>query len=44
MGDRSPKAKDKAKKQDKADKSQKSAAAFAKAHPAPPPVARKGGK
>ncbi|HTE52592.1 MAG TPA: hypothetical protein VK698_17190 [Kofleriaceae bacterium] len=35
MGDRSPKAKDKAKKQDTAGKSQKKAAAFAKAHPVP---------
>jgi hypothetical protein len=35
MGDKSPKAKDKARKQDTAGKKQKKAAAFAKAHPAP---------
>ena len=35
MGDKSPKAKDKHKKQGKADKSQKQATAFAKANPAP---------
>jgi hypothetical protein len=38
MGDRSPKAKDKAKKQDAVGKNQKKAAAFAKTHPAPPVV------
>jgi hypothetical protein len=33
VGDKSPKAKDKSKKQDTADKKQKKAAAFAKANP-----------
>jgi hypothetical protein len=42
MGDRSPKAKDKAKKQGTLDKKQKKAAAFAKAHPAPPVASPKG--
>ena len=44
MGDKSPKAKDKAKKQDTADKNQKNAAAFAKAHPVPPGGEKKGGR
>ena len=35
MGDKSPKAKDKHKKQDTAGKNQKKATAFAKANPAP---------
>jgi hypothetical protein len=38
MGDKSPKAKDKAKKQDTVDKNQKKATAFAKANPVPAPV------
>ncbi len=42
MGDKSPKAKDKARKQDVAGKNQKKAAAFAKANPAPPVVPPKG--
>jgi hypothetical protein len=42
MGDKSPKAKEKARKQDTVGKSQKKAAAFDKAHPAPPPVVKKG--
>ncbi len=35
MGDKSPKSKEREKKQAATDKSQKQAAAFAKAHPAP---------
>ncbi len=42
MGDKSPKAKDKAKKQDAAGKKQKKAADFAKAHPTPPIAVPKG--
>ncbi len=42
MGDKSPKAKSKLKKQDAADKDQKKASAFAKAHPAPGAQAKKG--
>jgi hypothetical protein len=42
MGDKSPKAKDRAKKQDTADKNQKSAAAVAKASKASAGVAKKG--
>ncbi len=42
MGDKSPKAKDKAKKQDTAGKNQKKAADFAKSHPAPPGATPKG--
>ena len=42
MGDKSPKAKDKLKKQDKADKNQKKASALAKANPAPGGAAKKG--
>lgn len=42
MGDKSPKSKDKKKKQDSAEKSQKKAAAFAKANPAPGVPAKKG--
>jgi hypothetical protein len=41
MGDKSPKAKEKSKKQDAAGKSQKKAAAFAKAAPPPTSAARK---
>jgi hypothetical protein len=44
MGDKSPKAKDKARKQDTAGKSQKKAAAFSKAHPAPPAIAKPKGR
>ncbi len=42
MGDKSPKAKDKAKKQGTNDKNQKKAAADAKTKVAPAPVAKKG--
>ena len=42
MGDKSPKAKDKAKKQDAAEKNQKKTAAFTKAHPTPGAPAKKG--
>jgi hypothetical protein len=42
MGDKSPKAKDKAKKQDTADKNQKRAAAVAKAAPPAPGAGKKG--
>lgn len=42
MGDKSPKAKDKARKQNAADKSQKKAAAIPKASPAPPVAIPKG--
>jgi hypothetical protein len=42
MGDKSPKAKDRAKKQDTADKNQKKAAAVAKAAPPPPGGLKKG--
>jgi hypothetical protein len=42
MGDKSPKAKDKARKQDAAGKKQKKAAGFAKANPAPPVAVPKG--
>jgi hypothetical protein len=42
MGDKSPKAKDRAKKQDMADKNQKSAAAVAKASQAATGPAKKG--
>jgi hypothetical protein len=42
MGDKSPKAKDKAKKQDAAGKDQKKAAAFTKANPTPSAPAKKG--
>jgi hypothetical protein len=41
MGDKSPKAKDKSKKQDAADKNQKKAAAFAKANPPSPGAGKK---
>jgi len=42
MGDKSPKAKDKHKKQETAGKNQKKAAAFAKTHPAPSAPGKKG--
>ncbi len=42
MGDKSPKAKNKLKKQDSAEKDQKKKSAFAKANPAPSVPARKG--
>jgi|GEM_PF-715855 hypothetical protein len=42
MGDKSPKAKDRAKKQDTADKNQKSAAAVAKANQGSAGAAKKG--
>jgi hypothetical protein len=42
MGDRSPKSKDRQKKQDAADKNQKKAAALAKANPAPAVPGKKG--
>jgi hypothetical protein len=44
MGDKSPKAKDRAKKQDTADKNHKKAAAVAKANPPPAAGAFKKGK
>ncbi len=43
MGDKSPKAKDKARKQDSAGKSQKKADKFAKAHPAAAAVPKQKG-
>jgi hypothetical protein len=42
MGDKSPKSKERQKKQDTADKNQKKAAAFAKANPAPQTPPKKG--
>ena len=42
MGDKSPKAKDKSKKQDNASKDQKKASAFAKANPPVLPGGKKG--
>ncbi len=42
MGDKSPKAKDKHKKQDTADKNQKKATAIAKANPVPGAPVKKG--
>ena len=42
LGDKSPKAKDKAKKQDSVDKNQKKAAAVAKGKQASPGAAKKG--
>jgi hypothetical protein len=42
MGDKNPKSKDKAKKQDTAGKDQKKADAFAKAHPPSPGSGKKG--
>jgi len=42
MGDKSPKAKDRAKKQDTMDKNQKKAAANAKANPPAAGIAKKG--
>jgi hypothetical protein len=42
VGDKSPKAKDRAKKQGVTDKNNKKAAAVAKANP-PPPTGKKGG-
>ncbi|XXT15954.1 hypothetical protein WME94_37480 [Sorangium sp. So ce429] len=42
MGDKSPKAKDRQKKQDTAEKNQKKAAAVAKASPAPAAPTKKG--
>ena len=42
MGDKSPKAKDKLKKQDTAGKNQKKSAAMAKATPVPPAPVKKG--
>jgi hypothetical protein len=42
MGDKSPKSKDKKKKQEAADKNQKKATAFAKANPAPGAPGKKG--
>jgi len=42
MGDKSPKSKDKKKKQDTADKNQKKAADFAKTNPAPGAPVKKG--
>lgn len=44
MGDKSPKAKDKAKKQDNAEKGRKKAAADEKARPKDPPAGAKKGK
>ena len=44
MGDKSPKAKERAKKQDTADKNQKKAAAVAKASPQGPASAGKKGR
>jgi hypothetical protein len=41
MGDKSPKAKEKSRKQDVADKNQKKAAAVAKATPSPSAAAKK---
>jgi hypothetical protein len=42
MGDRSPKSKERQKKQDTADKNQRKAAALAKANPAPARPVKKG--
>ena len=42
MGDRSPKSKEKDKKQDAASKNQKKAEAIAKANPAPPATLKRG--
>lgn len=42
MGDKSPKSKLKDQKQDNVQKGQKKAAAYAKAHPAPPESPKKG--
>jgi hypothetical protein len=42
MGDKSPKSKERQKKQDTAQKDQKKANAFAKAHPAPAVPGKKG--
>jgi hypothetical protein len=42
MGDKSPKSKERLKKQDTAQKGQAKAAAHAKANPAPPPTVKKG--
>ncbi len=42
MGDKSPKSKERLKKQDATEKKQKQVDAFNKAHPAPAPPARKG--
>jgi hypothetical protein len=44
MGDRSPKSKERQKKQDTVDKNQKKAAALAKAHPSPAAQPNKKGK
>ena len=44
MGDKSPKAMNRHKKQDAANKNQKKAAAFAKSNPAPPESLKKKGK
>ena len=44
MGDKSPKAMNRHKKQDAAQKSQKKAAALAKTNPAPPEPVKKKGK
>ena len=44
MGDKSPKSKEKVKKQDAVDKNQKKASAFAKAHPEPSVPGNKKGK
>ncbi len=42
MGDKSPKSKDRLKKQDTANKNQKKSDAYAKAHPKPSMPAKKG--
>ena len=42
MGDKSPKSKDRMKKQDTANKNQKKSDAYAKAHPSPSMPAKKG--
>jgi hypothetical protein len=42
MGDKSPKANERKKKQDKAEKNQKQADAYAKAHPVPVVPGKKG--
>lgn len=44
MGDKSPKSKERNRKQDAAQKSQKKAAAFAKAHPEPAETGKKNKK
>jgi hypothetical protein len=44
MGDKSPKSKERQKKQDATEKTQKKADAFTKAHPAPPALGNKKGK